>query len=81
MSACVVPRANDAFAGVTVNDTRAAGPTVSCAVPLMPPDVAVIVVTPLPTPVAKPPLLTVAAAGLLELHVADVVRFCVLPSE
>jgi hypothetical protein len=32
------------------------------------------------TPFATPPLLTVAAAGLDELQVADAVRFCVLPS-
>ena len=41
---------------------------------------AVILVDPMATAVRKPVALTVAAAGLEELQVAEVVRFCVLLS-
>jgi hypothetical protein len=41
---------------------------------------AVILVGPMATAVSKPVALTVAAAGLEELQVAEVVRFCVLLS-
>jgi hypothetical protein len=32
------------------------------------------------TPVARPERLMVAAAGLAEVHVTELLRFCVLPS-
>ncbi len=45
------------------------------------PEVAVMVVEPIAPPVAKPLLLIVATAVLEEAQVAEVVRFCVEPSE
>lgn len=41
---------------------------------------AVTLVEPLATPLARPPEPIVATAGLEEVHVAELVRFCVLPS-
>ena len=41
--------------------------------------VAVMLLDPVPTPDAKPPT-TLTAAAFEELHVAELVRFCVLPS-
>ena len=59
--------------------------TESVVVPEMPPDVAVIVVDPLATEVANPmepaALLMPATVVVDEFQVADVVRFCVEPSE
>ena len=43
--------------------------------------VAVMVVEPVARLVARPLALMVAVAGLEEVQIADVVRFCVLPSE
>src|SRR5262245_44402286 len=48
------------FAGVTAMETRLAPVTVSEAVPLTEPEVAVIVAVPVPIPVVKPLELTVA---------------------
>ena len=48
--------------------------------PLIDPDVAEIVVEPVPVPVARPPLEIVATAVLVELQVTELVRFCVLLS-
>jgi hypothetical protein len=39
-----------------------------------------MVVDPVPTALASPAVLTVATAAAEELHVAVLVRFCVLPS-
>jgi len=44
------------------------------------PEVAVIVAAPCPTAVATPEESTEATAGFVELHVTELVRFCVLPS-
>ena len=80
LSGSVVPRANDAFAGVIANDTSAGGPTVSVDVPAIAPTVAVIVVLPCPAPDASPPLLTPATVGTVELQLAVPVRSSVLLS-
>jgi hypothetical protein len=74
---CSVSATNTAeFAGVTAIDTSTGAVTVSCAVPEMLPDVAVIVTGPPAfTPVARPAALIVAIVVLLELHVAVLVRF------
>ena len=73
------------LAGVTERDTRVAGVTVRLAAPEIVPDVAVIVVEPVPTDVARPlkpaALLMVETPVLAELQVADAVRFCVELSE
>jgi len=76
---CVAPFAIDAFAGATTMETSVAI-TVKFVVPLIEPDVAQIVVVPTPTPDANPPLVIVAAAVFVELHVTILVRFCVLLS-
>lgn len=54
--------------------------TESVREPVTPPWTAEIELCPMPAPVASPLVLTVAAAGLEELQVALLVRFCVLPS-
>jgi len=70
----------DALAGDTVIEDKTGGVTVNVVVPLIEPDAAWIVALPVPTPVAAPEALMVAAAVFNELQVADEVKFCVLPS-
>ena len=66
-------------------DTSVAAVTVSVVDPDVLPDVAVIVVVPAATDVARPlepaALLMVATPAVNEFQVTDVVRFCVVPSE
>jgi hypothetical protein len=54
--------------------------TIKAAVPLVDPDVAVIVAFPAATAVARPALLTPITLGLDDTHVLEAVRVCVLPS-
>ena len=54
--------------------------TVKVVEPLIAPEAASIVVCPGPTALASPVVLIVATPGADELHVAVLVRFCVLPS-
>jgi hypothetical protein len=76
VNCCVPPTATLAGFGVTAIDTSVGAVTVSCAVPEMVPDFAVIVTGPPAfTPVARPAALIVAIVVLLELHVAVLVRF------
>ena len=75
----VVPTAMLELAGVTAIDTSVAAVTVSEAVPLTDPDVAVIVVVPPVTPAASPLELMLATELVVELHVTEV-NNCVLPS-
>jgi hypothetical protein len=75
----VLPAATDAVAGVTEIEVNTAAVTVNVAEPLIVPDLAVMVVLPLATLVANPPLLTVAIDFAEEVQVAVVVRFCVVP--
>jgi len=75
----VVPTAMLEFAGVTAIETRVAAETVSDAVPLTDPEVAVMVTVPVPTPLARPLTSTVAVPVAEELQVTDVSN-CVLPS-
>ena len=70
----------DGFAGVTAIDCSVAAVTVSTVEPLMAPEVALIVLVPTPTPVAKPPVVMVAVEVVAEAHVTDAVRFWVLLS-
>ncbi len=81
----VVPLAMLGLEGVTVMDTRVAGFTVSEVDPVTLPDVAVTVVVPAATDVARPlepaALLTAATPVLDELQVAEAVRSCVVLSE
>jgi hypothetical protein len=76
----VKPAATEAVAGVTAIEVRPGGITVNVAVPLMLPDLAVIVAVPCATVVANPVVLfTVATELFEEVQVAVVVRFCVVP--
>ena len=81
----VVPSTMLGLVGVTDMDTSVAGVTVSVVDPDMLPDVAVIVVEPAATDVAKPlepaALLMVATPPANEPQVTVVVRFCVVLSE
>ena len=79
VNCCVAPLAIEAFAGVTAIDTSVAV-TERFVEPLIEPEVAEIVVLPVPTPVASPPLVIVATAVLDELQVTELVRFCMLLS-
>ena len=79
MNCCVAPAPIEEFTGVTAIDTNVAV-TVRFVEPLMEPEVARIVVLPVATPVASPPLVIVATAVFVELHVTELVRFCVLLS-
>ncbi len=74
----VVPTAMLGVAGVTLRDTNVAAETVSDALPLTEPEVAVIVAVPPPTPLTRPVELTVATEVAEELHVTC--RSWVLPS-
>ena len=75
----MAPSNTEAFAGVTAIDTSVGAVTVSVAEPVMEPDVAWIVVLPAATPVARPVVAIVATALDEEVHVTELVRFCVLP--
>jgi hypothetical protein len=77
---CVLPIAIDGFAGVTARDTNVAAVTVRGVLPLIDPEVAVIVVLPCATLVAKSVALIIATFVADELHVTLAVRFCVEPS-
>jgi hypothetical protein len=80
----VLPRAILEFTGDTAIETSAAVLTVSVVEPVTDPNVAAIVVCPVPALVASPfvpaELLMVAAVALFELQLTVVVMFCVLPS-
>ncbi|HXO06277.1 MAG TPA: hypothetical protein VN884_11680 [Candidatus Sulfotelmatobacter sp.] len=73
--------AMEGFAGVTAIDTSVGAVTVSVVEPLMAPEVALIVLVPVATPVANPPVVIVATVVVEELHVAVLVKFCVELSE
>ncbi len=60
-------------------DSRTAGATLSVADPWIVPEVAVMLVEPVPVPTASPPA-TDATCAMLDAHVADEVRSWVLPS-
>ena len=67
-------------AGVTVIDCKAGGSTVSRVEPLRLPEVAVMVVWPAATELAKPETSMVATPLADDDQVTLEVRFCVLPS-
>ncbi len=71
----VVPALIEGPAGVTAIDTNVAAVTVSVVEPLIEPDVAVIVVLPCATLVARPAAPIVATLVVPELHVTVPVRF------
>src|SRR5690242_12738394 len=75
----VVPTAMLEFAGVTAIETRVAEVTVRVAVPLIPPDVAVMVEVPGPVLLANP-VASMVATGVEEEDQVTEVSNCVLPS-
>jgi hypothetical protein len=79
LNCCFSPAGTDGDAGVTAIEASTAAVTLSVAEPWMVPNVAVTVAVPFATLVANPPLLTVAIAGADEVHVAVLVKFCVVP--
>ena len=68
------------MAGVTAIDCNVAAVTVSTVEPVMLPSFALIVLVPVATPVARPPLVIVATEVVAEAQVTCDVRFCVLLS-
>jgi hypothetical protein len=77
----VPPVAIDGFAGVTAIDTSVGAVTVRVVVPLIAPEAALIVLIPVPAPVANPPAVIVATLVVCELQLAVLVKFCVELSE
>jgi len=81
---CVFPTGMFAVAGVTAIDTNRGEATVRLVEAVREPSAAVITAVPTPVAVATPcvprELLMVATAGLEELQLTELVRFCVLPS-
>jgi len=75
-----VPNAIDGFAGGIAIETRAALVTVRVVDPLTVPELAAMVVVPVPVPVASPAVEIVATACEEELQVTVPVMSCVLPS-
>ncbi len=75
----VSPAGTDTLAGVRESEVNTAEDTVNVAEPLIFPEVAVIVAIPGAAPVASPLLLMVATEVADELHVAELVKFCVVP--
>ena len=67
--------------GVTARETNAAGAIFRDADPVTVPEVAVRTAVPFERPNASPVLLIVATAVAEELHVTELVRFLLLPSE
>ena len=77
----VAPSASDALGAVTEIEESTADVTLRFAWPEIPPEVAVMVVLPMPCDVARPVLPIVAVLVLVEVQVTEEDRFCVLPSE
>jgi hypothetical protein len=71
----------EGVAGVTAIDCSVAAVTVNTSAGEVTPfSEAVILLVPTATPVAKPPLVMVAVAGVAEAHVTEDVRFWVVVS-
>ncbi len=80
VNCCVVPKAIAAVGGLIAIDTSAAAVTVNTVELLTVPDLAVRFAVPMPMLCASPALLIVAVEGVSDVHVAVLVRFCVVPS-
>jgi hypothetical protein len=65
----------DGFAGVTAIDCSVGAVTVNTVDPTRAPDVALIELVPIATPVAKPPAVIVATPGVADAQVTEAVRF------
>lgn len=75
VNCCFVPNAIEELLGVTAIETRAAVVTVRVVDPVTVPELAAMVVTPTPVPVANPPLEIVATPICEELQFTAPVRF------
>jgi hypothetical protein len=80
VNCCVVPKGTVDVCGLIAIDTSAAAVTVSTVDALNAPEAAVTVAVPIATLCATPALLIVAVEGVSDVHVAVLVRFCVVPS-
>lgn len=84
VNCCTVPSAIVGLCGLIAIDTSTAGFTTSSAVALIAPELMPIVVVPVPSVLASPPvpavLLIVATVATVELQCPLCVRSCVLPS-
>jgi hypothetical protein len=78
--ACVVPSANEEFAGVMTRETNVGCVTVTGVEPVIDPEAAVTVAVPMLAPVSRPVLPMLATAGAEELQLTELVTSCVLPS-
>jgi hypothetical protein len=76
----VLPMVSMVEVGLRLMETSDGPVTVRMEVPLIEPDMAVMLLVPWPTPVARPALDMVATVVVDDVHVAEFVRFCVLPS-
>ncbi len=76
MNGCARPNATDGRLGATAIDTRVGAVTLRVAEPLTAPTVAVTVVEPVPTEVARPVETMVATAVFVEAQTAEAVRSC-----
>jgi hypothetical protein len=76
----VSPLAIEGFVGVTLMEASVAAVTVRVVVPVTLPETALMVADPAPTPEARPAAVIVATPVFVELQVAEVVRFWVVPS-
>ena len=65
------------FAGVTEIDCSTGAVTVNIVEPETAPTVALMLLVPAATPLASPPAVMVAVAGVPEVQVTDAVMFCV----
>jgi hypothetical protein len=81
MNCSVRPLATDGSAGVTAIEVKSAAVTVRVVVPVTPPSVALTVLPPSASAMARPVLVILATATLDDAQAADAVRFCVVPSE
>lgn len=75
----LAPLAIDALPGLTDNDTRTGAVTATLTEPVTAPELALMLVVPSRLPITNPAL-TDATAGEEDVHVAEDVRSCVLPS-
>jgi hypothetical protein len=78
VNCCVNPFAMDGLIGVTAIDFRVATVTVNTSTgEVTPLKLAVMLLVPTPTPVAKPPAAIVATEVVPDVHVTVLVMFCV----
>jgi hypothetical protein len=81
VNCCVVPFEIEGLAGVTAMDFNVAAVTAkTSAGEVMPPRLAVMLLVPVPTPVANPAALIVATVVVAEFHVTWLVMFAVVES-